>query len=907
LVASFPQAPLPVSVLIAPGANPVDSTTFAFTDISSDVRASTGIQIQVGRQDEGAQVDTSSTRLTLDDRSGNYSPRNPLGTWYGKLAKGTPIQVRVTAVDDTFGRVVASGLGTDPGSGQAWTTVGSSYSADGTVGHCTFASANLAANAMLLGVGSDDVDLLKVTSVPAVMTGSAWVDAFAVRYQDINNWYRVHTEFGTGGAVQVKITRIAAGVATDLLGTTSSGITYSAGTKIRTRVQALGPAIRIKVWLDGNAEPAAWTASVTDPNTSVRGNLVGLYEWRVAGNTNAGSLAVNLYEFRCDSIRATTPVPEWPARWNQTGTLPTTPVVGAGILRRLSQGQSALRSPMYRQITQYTTLIGHWPFEDSSGATRLSNTVVGGKAGITSGTTLGASGGPPGASTVAQAATGSVMSGTFKSASATAGWQLSWACDLAAGTPTATPTEMFRWTTSNGYTWSWQVSNTTFRILITANDGTTLLDNSSAWGAGVDPTTWTQYRMKVHASGGTVTVEEGWFPVGANVLYGTTATFSGTVGGLLSWTQSTTALTASGLFSQLYAVTGNTDELQSVDALRSFDGYIGETAGNRITRLTAEEGVPMLTIGSLSSTAAMGAQTSATLLDLLRECEAADLGVLHERGAGLAYLTRVARYNQTPVMVLDFNQGHVADPPEPTDDDQRLRNYVALTRTNGSSVAVQNGASIALNGTYSDELTVNLAYDGDLADQASWRLRQGTADELRWPRISLSLTANPGLIGTWCQIKIGSRITIANPPAAVAGQNLDLTVEGWTETLSVYGWDVELVCSPARPLDVGVYGSSRYDSATTTTAGTLPVGTVGQTGVSLPISIVDVRETWSTVGVPYDVVIAGERVTVTAMTAPAGTGPYTQTATITRGVGGLVKAHVSGEQFSLAAPARYAL
>jgi hypothetical protein len=70
----------------------------------------------------------------------------------------------------------------------------------------------------------------------------------------------------------------------------------------------------------------------------------------------------------------------------------------------------------------------------------------------------------------------------------------------------------------------------------------------------------------------------------------------------------------------------------------------------------------------------MGIQRPATFLELVRECEDADQGVLHERGAGLAYLTRTGRYNGTAVMALDFASGHVAAPPEPTDDDQRLRN-----------------------------------------------------------------------------------------------------------------------------------------------------------------------------------------------------------------------------------------
>jgi hypothetical protein len=65
------------------------------------------------------------------------------------------------------------------------------------------------------------------------------------------------------------------------------------------------------------------------------------------------------------------------------------------------------------------------------------------------------------------------------------------------------------------------------------------------------------------------------------------------------------------------------------------------------------------------------------------------------------------------------------------------------------------------------------------------------------------------------------------------------------------------------------------------------------------LTTVERADCWSTTETPYVAMVGGERVTVTAMTAPAGAGPYTQTATVVRT---LAKAHAVGAPFRLADP-----
>ncbi|WIM97844.1 hypothetical protein ACTOB_001398 [Actinoplanes oblitus] len=902
---AFPVTPLPLYVGLAAGADPVTPATWTIDDITADVRVGQGVTIQAGRQDEGDVVGATTLNATLDNRGGHYSRVNPLGRWYGKLDKGSPVQARISRIADTFSRTTASGLGTDPVSGITWTG-NTAFSCTGTQAQVTIGTDNFTATTIASQVTGYDLEISYTSAVSVLPVGASWVMSAVFWYDATSlSYYKAHTEFQPGGGIVVKVQRVAARNYIDVLGITATGVTYTAGAKIRTRILVVGGAILVKVWPATGSEPAAWSASVTETMPQSSGAGVGLEMWRVAGMTNGSSVVASVDDYRVDVIRATTPVPEWPVRWDQSGKDVTAPITGSGVLHRLSQGQEALRSPMYRMITQFSSLVGHWPLEDGSGATQLANSVSGGRPGsCTASLTLGADGGPGGAASVVQSPIDSTMSGIFRRSSATAGWQISFGAKLATTAPVA-ETTMFTWTTSNGYLWTWAVRSTTFRLTVTQDD-TVLMTNAVTFGTGYFPTNWLDYRFKVSASGGTVTVEAAWFSTDLGAI-GTTWTFSGTPGALASWRMATNTATADALWTHIYGVTGLADNLQSSAVQNAFDGYTGELAGNRAARLATEEGIPLVLIGPVGTK--MGPQRAATILDLLRECETTNQGVLSERGAGLAYLNRVGLYNQVPVMTLDFNVGHVAAPPEPTDDDLRLRNRIRLSRPSGSEVTVQDDTSISRSGVYADDVEVNLATDPQLTDHAWWRLHLGTVDEPRWPRISLNLARNPSLIGAWCTVRVGSRITVANPPATFAGQSLDLIVEGWTERLGPYSWDVDLVCSPARPWDVAVYDSaaSRYDSRTTTLASTAAAG-----ATTLVLTITNPADVWSTKAAsqPYDLVISGERVRVPVggMSTVSGTGPYTQTITgATRAINGIAKSLPAGSEVHIATPGRYAL
>ncbi|NGO73291.1 hypothetical protein, partial [Streptomyces boncukensis] len=65
----------------------------AWTDISEYVRYAEGVSIRWGRSDESTRLQPAQCDLTLDNRDGRFSPRNPAGAYYGLIGRNTPLRV----------------------------------------------------------------------------------------------------------------------------------------------------------------------------------------------------------------------------------------------------------------------------------------------------------------------------------------------------------------------------------------------------------------------------------------------------------------------------------------------------------------------------------------------------------------------------------------------------------------------------------------------------------------------------------------------------------------------------------------------------------------------------------------------------------------------------------------------
>lgn len=350
-------------------------------------------------------------------------------------------------------------------------------------------------------------------------------------------------------------------------------------------------------------------------------------------------------------------------------------------------------------------------------------------------------------------------------------------------------------------------------------------------------------------------------------------------------------------------------------------GYLGETAADRISRLSAADSITTAINGTAAQTMLMGAQSNNGVLALMQEAAASDGGYLADGRAyiGLGYIPRTAMYDQTPQVILDYSTHIFSGDPAPTDDDQLLHNDVTASNSTGGSNEQQltSGAlSIQAppNGVneYATTVSVNVASDGFLPDIARWAMNLGTIDRPRWASLPLSmlnlhLTAQ--LYNQIADLGLTQIIQISNPPMPLPPDPILSMMVGDSETIAQDQWDLAWNALPADLYQaVGVYASTtggtnaKYDAENST------VGT-GFTSSALSASIATATGTqpWTTTAgeFPFDVNIAGERATVSAIGAlSAGVQTFTFSA---RSVNSVVKAHLAGEAVHLWNVTRYAL
>ncbi|WP_433078842.1 hypothetical protein ACQP1P_38505 [Dactylosporangium sp. CA-052675] len=911
--------------------------SWSWTDVTDYVGGSE-ISISRGRADRFSDAQPDRCSLTFLNNGGRFVPRNPVGPYYGQLRRGTPLRVsirpNVNSASDAFARTVSSSWGSADVGG-AWSNVTGGTSAEFSVapasgGRHTHPSAGVNHWSYLGSISLVRVDVTVRARVNALSTGAAQSAGVVIRYTGPGDNARGEIQFGTSGTLTARLVTWASSVQTVYASATVPGLTHSTSAWYRIRLQTGLTSVRMKVWLDGSPEPSTWLidgSNVGMPLGPVAG-APGVYSLREVGNTNSNA-TFDFDDFSMvdgPRIQFTGFVDEWPVTWGDSAlTQSYAPVTASGQLRRLSRAQP-LKSAIYIATSSSPGLVGYWPMEDGTGAMTLAS-ASGGLPGTFTNISLAASSGLAGSDPLPTlGASNGRVAFQIPAYTSSGSWSVCWVMRIPSSSISGTA-QLMSWVTPGQSIVRWQLR---------LNPGSPDTIQLDAFGSGGGVTSSTAVNFTDAASGAKLSdgrqlaflatgtqnggnVDATWtcwyVPDGGGLatLFGGSFSPAGTTGRVgLIYHDSVTGFSNGGhTIGHVGLGDGNT--AFGPGALGA-SGGAGQTTRERFTALLAAQGITPL-IGDLvhggaggTATQQMGPQRTGDVLAQLREVEDTEQGVIHDSKQGfLEMLPRAMRYNRPVDLALDVNQGHVGWPFSPTDDNFLLQNDVTVTSPGGSSARSTDLVSIASQGVYADSVAVNAWNGVGLQQYADWLRNLGTTGAgLRYPEITLNLTDKHLSIGmSWLDTDIGSRITIANVPSnELPPDLLDLLVEGYTETISSTAWTARLNCSPGAQWLVGKLDTStpRLDCGASTTSGAF-----NTTATSVALTIAD-ECVWTIADGAFDIFIAGERMTVTNVSAPAGSGTsWTQTLTVTRSVNGVVKTHAAGEEVHVAVPIIVAL
>lgn len=629
----------------------------------------------------------------------------------------------------------------------------------------------------------------------------------------------------------------------EVQGTIVPDLVYAPGVPLFVRVRVVGPEFRMRVWSSDQPEPVVWHSQAHIESVPEAGDFAILTQDNTNGTdlpvtVSFNDLSVSDPPTADETVRGVFEVYEWPSRWDISDSDQWVPITTNGILRRLRQGAQPIRSALRRYIASVFP-VAYWPLEDRGFFGRFGvEAVAGGESLAVAGVKFQADDEVPGSEPLPElrkptgGPTSSDALSFMKSDNVPAVDTGTWSAWMLVRLPTDDfPTsgrhDLFKvYSTGTGVAWliSAEIfsgdSSPALRGRIFDEDsnviGEAVASEGAALGGGGPRLTdeWRLVCWRVNQQDATtVNWRFDWFTLNGQFNWGNGGSFTGEAGHFARVDTNFSPDLAGMKFGHVSAW-GVRDPVGYFDRLTDLHatlGFIGEEARERARRVAVEENTFILVEGNADTP--MGSQSVATINDLITDANTADIGILTEQRAasGLLFRARELLYNQDPALVLDYSNGEIFVPFEPTDDDQQVNNSVTASRQGGASAtAVQRTGPVNIQspvtdpdgiGEYTQTFNVNVESDDQLPDYAGWRLHLGTVDELRYPKVTINL-ANERIrpfIDQLTQIREGDKITIINPPDWLPADDIQLLVKGYDETLNAFTWQLSFVCAPASP------------------------------------------------------------------------------------------------------------
>ena len=782
-----------------------------WTDISGDVYERDTMGVDHGRRNFGSRTDPGNLTLTLNNRNGKYSTRNPESEYWGLLGPNTGVRVSVPG-DTTY--LELTGAETS----YASTPDHASLDITGDVDLRWDGEANWygPGAVMLIGKwgGSGErsyhmrlqdgslymqVQYSSTAFVFAAQPLPVLPDRAAVRtVLDADN--------GAGGfSISHYWAPTIAGPWTQIGDTFSSTLvgpvtvhTSTAPLSVSPSHLTVSPPRRPYEGKVYAAQVYGGGVLVANPSfTSQAAGSTGFSDSAGRAWTYSGTARISDRAYRFHGEIST-----WPKEWVPGGADVWCSVEAAGILRRYDQGTKALNSTLRRRIPSGSP-IAYWPFEEDREASRAYSPLTGVTPAAVTGVEWAAVDTLPSSKALPKLTAAATLSAIVPEAP-DGQWHVEMVYNADDKAPAAseahaevlsvsTTGTVRRWVIgmrqSGCRVWGYDASGTDVVFTAVALEG-----HLHGW-----------YRLRLHAQdlgGGTMQ----WVIGVANVdgpLMQLTKTLTASAGHVTAVTGNWGAATEGWSIGHLAVMpdAGNTIYDGSDDA------YAGETAWQRLRRLASEEALPMARVPGRLTPERIGPQLPEELLELLHRAAEADGGILIEDRdrLGLVYRERSSMYSQEPALVLDCDMPGLDDENlKPKEEADFVRNDITVKRSGGSEGrAVLTGGKYGTDriGVYDHAPELSLDADTQTEPIAYWLLHLLTYDGARYPTVTVMLH-KPGaqtLIPDILRMREGDLIRITNLPSYVEFGHLDLIVQGWRERLAPHLWTVTFNCTPAGP------------------------------------------------------------------------------------------------------------
>jgi hypothetical protein len=951
---AFPATPLGAKLQLQLSGTWVDATRY---DSRTKILQDPGITITRGKSDVQDKTPPSTATWTWDDPNGVYNNENPRSPYFGILPRNTPVRcyipratsallmvdgvngVRCSTADKAALSIVGDidvRIDIEPtrwrgfGSRNSHNMIlASKWTAPQRAWHF-FIREDGVPVFQWSTTGSNSISVVATAAVP-VTTGRLALRVFL----DVDNgasgrtvtFYTAPTINGTwtvlGAPVIGALTTVFAGTSAVELGSLGNGAAPSFA--LVNGHNYVGRIFGFQIYNSSAALVA---------NANFDGQTSGITSFSDGTNTWAATPLAEItnadYRFYGE---LSAPVVSPEVSFNGVGVDVKVMGEAGGLIRRLSTNATPLQSPIYRNLNFYNPNL--WiTGEDSSGTTggSASSAVSGADpAQLTDITFAGYDATLPGsAGVMTLGGTGPLLVANAKIVATTNETNFIGYFKFPS-IPLSGQTLFTLYSNGTVKRWDFIVSATNYTMNGYDSGGTLVISRSSTFGAGADPTNWIALHFELINSAGAINPKLEWMVVSQaagdiGYINGAVTTYAGDNGtftklvvqgvAALSGVKIAHLMTTNQL-NLIFFTLGTSEPWAKFSR-----GYAGETADARFTRICTEQGITGILVGLSGNSEAMGPQPIDQVMNILQECQAVDGGQLREARDQLAleYLTRTSLINGSGLSISYTVGKHLSSNIKSTPDDTNVKNDVTVNRKNGGSgravltAGPMSTASPANGGigTVPDEFTLNAYLDSRLPYLAQYALLLGTWPAARYPEVGIGLHRSPYLASSSLFLlagneAIGDPLIITDLPQFMPADPIQLMVQGTREVLGASTWDITYNTTPYGPWrsneTTGVTGEEQRADATadpvtaviqtqmsaTAAAGVTSISVKTLSGPLLVTTATDPTQ------FPFDALISGERVTVTAVTGT--TSP--QTATVTRAVNGVSKSLPANAPFTV--------